>query len=76
MHGQAVEAMQTNPLGIVAAVLLIATPLWILFDVLFKKKSAYRFYCKSEQVLRRRVVYVPLAALMVVNWIWNIIKEL
>lgn len=76
MHGEAVAAMQTNPLGIVVATLLIVAPLWILFDVLFKKKSAYLFYRKAEQFLQRRIVYVPLAMLMLMNWIWNIAKEL
>lgn len=76
IHGDIKQALLTNPLGIVIAAIMMVTPLWILFDVFFKRNSAYRFYCQSEKVLQKRMVCVPLIALVVMNWIWNIAKDL
>ena len=76
LHGNISEALALNPLGIVIALIMVITPPWILFDVLTKKESLLAFYYKTEVFLRKPGIAIPLIALVIVNWIWNISKGL
>ncbi len=55
---------------------MVISPLWILFDVIFKKSSLLKIYNKTELLLRRKYIAAPLIMLVLVNWIWNICKGL
>lgn len=68
------EALLLNPLGYLLAMLLLTLPVWILSDFFFKRESLYAFYQKIESQLKRPVYAIPLSALILINWIWNIIK--
>lgn len=68
------EALAANPLGYVAAGLLLVTPVWICTDLLLNSDSLWRTYKTTISMIERRAVCIPLLILLVANWIWNIIK--
>jgi len=55
---------------------MIFIPFWIFFDFIFKKNSFYNFYITFENKLRKPKNYIPLIFLILLNWIWNIKKNL
>ncbi len=74
MHMDWMGALQDNPLGFVLAAALLVLPVWLLYDLVRKKSSFYHFYTLSEAFVRRRAVAIPLVALVLANWLWNIYK--
>lgn len=76
-HGDVAQALLINPLGLLAAVLLVVIPCWITIDLISGDQSLLRKFKSAEYTLRtRKLLYVPLIVLMVMNWGWNILKEL
>jgi hypothetical protein len=77
LHGNIVESLLLNPLGALLFIALIVVPIWLLADVLLKRESLFRFYNGMENTLRKHVwISVPLIAIVLVNWFWNIAKGL
>lgn len=72
--GDFLKALYWNPLGILSAIFLIISPLWLLFDFIFQKKSFYGMFLKMENFLKKWYIFVPLILLVAINWIWNICK--
>jgi hypothetical protein len=56
--------------------ILVISPLWVLFDTLFKKASFFNFYTNTELLFRRKGVAIFAILLVLMNWIWNIYKGL
>ena len=75
-HGQFTEAILINPLGLIAAVMLVIVPLWIVYDITRNSQSMATYYRKTERVLQKQSIYFPLIALLLLNWYWNIEKGL
>ena len=74
-QGDIANAAWINPLGILASVLLIVIPMWILSDFFRKRNSLPLVYKRSEELIRsNKIIYLPLIALIAINWIWNISK--
>ena len=65
-----------NPFGIIVSIALLILPFWISIDLATKRKSFYLAYNKMEAVLKQKKIAIPLIILVVLNWIWNIYKEL
>ena len=66
-----------NPLGFFAAIGLIIVPLWILTDLLTKKNTLARtFLWTEEKIKTKKAIHIPLVALALLNWGWNILKGL
>ncbi|MBT1712096.1 DUF2752 domain-containing protein [Fulvivirgaceae bacterium PWU5] len=77
LHGNVQEALWINPLGFVAALLLTILPAWVLYDGVQRKRTLPTAYRWAElQLQRQKLLYVPLIALILVNWGWNILKDL
>lgn len=74
--GKFIDALCTNPLGYIIASIMVLTPIWILVDFITKKKSLFEFYKKTEKHLKQPKFVVPLIILVLINWVWNIIKGL
>ena len=70
------EAVLTNPIGIILAIVMIVVPFWLLYDILFKKDTLYNSYKKFESVLQIKWVTIILVILIIMNWAWNIHKGL
>ncbi|MEI6275186.1 MAG: DUF2752 domain-containing protein [Prolixibacteraceae bacterium] len=75
MHGDLAGGFYWNPLGFLMFALLVILPCWIVFDLLLKKETLLRFYYLFEQTLRRRWVAIPAISLILINWVWNILKN-
>lgn len=65
-----------NPFGYIIALLMIIAPFWLLYDVLTKNDSLYKNYKSAEKTLSRRWIAIALIALVCLNWVWNIHKDL
>jgi hypothetical protein len=77
LDGNFMQAILINPLGAIAAMLLITVPLWILIDLIRNKTSLLTFYTRSEELIRKqKLIYIPMITLIAINWIWNISKGL
>jgi hypothetical protein len=76
MQGSFKKSLLINPFGIIVALIMITTPLWLLLDLLFKKETLYMWYKKTEQFVKIKGVAIPLILMVIFNWIWNIYKGL
>lgn len=76
-QGEVMPAVWINPLGILAALLLVIIPIWIGFDLFRNKLSLLSVYKRGEKLIRtHKLIYIPLIMLVMLNWIWNISKGL
>lgn len=74
-QGDITAALWVNPLGILAVMLLIVIPVWIVIDFSRRNYALLIAYKRSEEFIRsHKLVYIPLIALVALNWVWNIIK--
>jgi hypothetical protein len=76
LHGNIKQAVLLNPLGLLTAALMAILPFWLLYDLVFKKDSLHQTYLRTESVLKKKQVAIPLIILLLVNWSWNIYKGL
>ena len=65
-----------NPMGILVAAVMLVLPVWLLYDVTRFRNSFHLFYIRAEAFIRQRSVAVVLTTAVLLNWIWNIYKEL
>lgn len=75
-QGNFIEALYLNPLGYVGITLLFITSILWIIDVIKKSDTLLRFYFYSENILKQKLITIPLIILILINWIWNITKEL
>lgn len=75
-HGEFLKALMLNPIGIIVAGIMLIAPFWICFDILTKQKTLMNFYLQLEIYLKNAFIAIPLVVLILLNWGWNIIKEL
>jgi hypothetical protein len=76
LQGNFGASLQMNPFGIIVAILMVISPIWILFDVITKKETFYFWYKKTEEIIRTKWIAITLIFLVLLNWIWNIYKGL
>jgi hypothetical protein len=76
VHGDFLKSLYINPFGIIIALIMLIAPVWILVDVTTRKNSLLYFYRQMEAVLKKPVIAIPLVLFVLMNWIWNITKEL
>lgn len=75
-EGDLIHAALINPLGILAALCLVVFPVWLSFDIYYKKDSFYLFYKKIETRIRKPIFLILVTVAMLSNWAWNIMKDL
>ena len=76
LNGDIWGAIYWNPFGLIIMSILLVTPGWIIFDLLLKKDTLFRFYNRTELFLKRKWIAIPAILLVILNWIWNIYKGL
>ena len=76
LHGHLLRALFINPLGFLALLMLIIMPVWTFYDFIKKTETLATSFKKGEALLRTQKVYLPLIALGLLNWYWNILKGL
>lgn len=65
-----------NPIGILLVITMISAPVWIIYDLLARKDTFYKFYIWGELKLKQKIIAIPLILVVLTNWIWNIYKGL
>lgn len=68
------EALFINPFGVFLAILMLIIPIWLIIDSINKKQSFFILYQRIENQLKKTKVIIPIAFIVLLNWIWNIMK--
>lgn len=76
LHGDVISSLRMNPFGLIVLLITVVTPVWIMTDVIRRRSSVFDFYRRAEIFLQRPRVMIPFAAMVLINWIWNISKGL
>jgi hypothetical protein len=77
INGNIKEALWLNPLSILISMGLILLPAWILLDVLTQRFTLEEHFRYVEQKIKtQKIIYIPLITLLLMNWCWNIVKDL
>lgn len=76
IKGQFFEAVKINPFGLIVALIMLTVPVWIIADMLLKKQTFFDWYHKIEHFIRTKWIATMLIILVLLNWIWNIYKNL
>ncbi len=76
LHGNFAEAAQWNPLGFLMLMLMIILPVWIIYDLIWGKDSFFVFYVKAEACFKQKRIAIPFVTFILLNWCWNIYKNL
>jgi hypothetical protein len=74
IHGHLLKAICINPVGIILAGIMIFSPFWLSFDIITRRETLFKFYCRTEDYLKRPKTAALLIFLILINWIWNITK--
>ena len=75
-HGEISKAVLLNPIGIILGIIGCVFPCWILLDWIKHSESFFRFYVLFEKLFQKKIIYLPITTLVLLNWIWNIYKNL
>ncbi len=76
IKGDIIQSIMLNPLGLVIFLIMLIIPMWIIFDLSYKRDSFYLFYRKAERKLQERKYMISFFVLIILNWIWNVVKGL
>lgn len=76
IQGKFLTALYINPLGFLLLATLLILPLWIIADLLKKNDSLLKFYQQTEKWISKKPVVITLILLVLLNWAWNIYKDL
>jgi len=60
----------------VTALLFVVCFSCVLRDSLLGRRDFLLLWHKSEQLLKRKYLYLPLTGLVLINWCWSIAKGL
>lgn len=76
VDGNVGKSIHTNPLGILSLLLMAVLIPWLAYDALKKKSTLHNFYLRLDNQLKQPQILIPIAAIIVANWAWNIVKDL
>lgn len=76
LQGDIYAALMINPLGILISIGMLILPAGIITDLLTGRTYLHTAYQYSEKLLRRKYIAFPLILLVLLNWIWNITKDI
>lgn len=75
-HGNVRESFLLNPNGILLGALMVIIPVWLIIDLSLRKDSFYRFYQWVDKTLGNKVIFFLFFLIVLLNWFWNIYKDL
>lgn len=76
INGNFKGAFFINPLGYLLAIIMLLTPLWILYDKMLGRESLLKCYIKVEKHIAKPSYLISLVLILLINWFWNIKKGL
>ena len=74
LQGNFSTAFYLNPLGYLILCIAVLFPIGLIYDLGFKQKRFFQFYNNLELFIKQRTIAIPLIGIVIVNWMWNIIK--
>lgn len=75
LNGQYYRALEMNPFGYILFLGISILPIWLFYDWYNNKHTLYRFYIYFNSFFNKnKVLLIPLIVIVLLNWIWNIIK--
>jgi hypothetical protein len=74
--GEFFSSFILNPFGILVATIMLVVPFWIGIDLIKKSDSFFKFYKASEQFISKKPIAILLFLLVILNWYWNIKKNI
>jgi hypothetical protein len=74
LNGDIAGSLFWNPFGLIVFVVLVASPVWIFYDMITRKTTLFCFYLNVEHFINQKRVAIPAIILVLVNWLWNIYK--
>jgi len=75
-EGKITDSLLLNPFGIIVAIIMTVLPVWVLTDIVLKKETFFKAYKKTESMIRKPWLAIVLVLLVLLNWIWNLYKNL
>jgi hypothetical protein len=76
VNGKIFDSLLVNPFGILVFLLMVLLPLWIIRDIILKQNSFFLGYKKLEKKIQNPYIASALLLIVVLNWIWNLSKQL
>ena len=76
LHGNFMQSLLINPFGVIIVAIMLIAPIWIFVDIASRKSTLLEFYARTETILKKPGIAIPLVLLVAINWIWNITKGL
>ncbi|MEO7174248.1 MAG: DUF2752 domain-containing protein [Saprospiraceae bacterium] len=76
LQGNFDEAFSINPLGFAIIALMTILPIWLIADIVGKKKTLQYTYGKAERILSKPIVAIPCLMLLGAHWIWAIFNHI
>lgn len=73
-HGQWMQSLYYNPLGILVTFVMVVFPLWIAADTLTGSSSLLMTYRFVEKKLQQWPYAAAGILVILINWIWNLMK--
>ncbi len=74
--GQFKQSVLTNPVGLLIALYLFIAPILLLINSCTSNKVLNIWYLKTEKTIKQPKVFISLIVLVILNWFWNIHKNL
>lgn len=76
LKGEIYEAVYLNPFGLILLLGMAFLPFMLLADLFNKKLTLYHLYLRSIQRINNKRMAWVLILLVMLNWIWNIQKQI
>ncbi len=76
LKGEIIDSLIFNPIGLIVFSLMLVLPLWIINDFIFKRSSFYFAYIQFEKSLLKIKNAYAFIFLIMMNWIWNMFKNI
>lgn len=75
-QGDFSQALWLNPFGVIIGLAMLVIPIWIVIDFSKKSSSFFVFYKATERYISKMPIAIFLILLVLLNWYWNIKKNL
>jgi hypothetical protein len=76
LHLDFIGSILINPIGIVLVSAFLVLFPWSLYDLVYQKKTLSYSYHQFENWCKKRAVVFILISFVLINWVWNIMKNL
>lgn len=76
LRGDIITSISINPFGLVVFSGMLILPVLMVYDLLTKNLYLVKLYVQSEDFFRKPKVAIPFVIVVLLNWFWNIYKDL